>query len=74
VGWVPSIPTITKARGKDGKQRFYIVAHHSYDIEVMLREAGLALTGIHAQDNDFLTGYYRILRSWEFRQLKKRFP
>lgn len=74
MGWVPELPTIKQAFGKDGKERYYIVANNQFEIEVMLQHAGLMIGVIHEQDNTALTGYYRILRPVEYRQLKISFP
>ncbi|MBY9081030.1 hypothetical protein KIH86_23030 [Paenibacillus sp. HN-1] len=74
IGWTPEVPTIRQATGRDGKIRTYIVAGSEFEIEVMLRAAGIFTGVIHEQHNEALTGYYRILRATEYRKLKEKFP
>ncbi|OKP91872.1 hypothetical protein A3844_01800 [Paenibacillus helianthi] len=74
IGWTPEVPTIKQACGRDNKLRTYIVAGSEFEIEVMLRSAGVFTGVIHEQHNEALTGYYRILRPQEYKQVRERFP
>ncbi|MBL0387901.1 hypothetical protein JJB07_14770 [Tumebacillus sp. ITR2] len=60
--WTPEVPTITRSKGRDGKESFCIVVRNDVDIDLMLRMAGLSTTGIHEQNNEYLRGVYRIIK------------
>lgn len=71
MAWTPEIPTFSRAKGKDGKSRLYLVANNELDIIFMLWSVGLTPEGIRKQDDDFLVGYHRIIKSWEEKFIRK---
>jgi hypothetical protein len=73
MSWTPEIPKIHRAAGKDGKERLYLLASNEMDIMVMLHAAGLFQEGIHQQNNQYLGGYYRIIKHREEKQFLEVF-
>lgn len=73
MSYTPEIPKIHRASGKDGKPRLYILASSEIDIMVMLQAARLFQEGIHQQNDQYLKGYYRIIKRYEEKQFLEVF-
>lgn len=71
---IPEIPTFRRMQSIDGKTRLYLVASNKGDIELMIRLSSLRVEGIRRLDNDFLDGYFRVIKNWEEKIIKKVFP
>lgn len=73
MAFTPKIPTFHRAKGRDGKERLYLIASNRVDIELIMQACGCFQEGVRYQKDKDSDLWFRIIKKHEEKVVRKVF-